>query len=544
MKIFTDVKIGKRLAIGFGITLALMVINMIVGTICLKGVDDSLQRIVAVNNAKILHASAVRASLADVSSLVGDFVTIQDSAARKEIAGKVDEARAKYKHAMEGLQRLEVNEEGKALVATLKEKAEKGRDENNRVIELASAGETKGAAEKYSEARKSVEQYTNAADAVVQYNVKRIEFRSAEAKKRALTGRIMFILLGLINIVVGAWLSRSITRSITIPIVRSSQHIDLMAKGDFSIPVSEHALKRKDEMGVFAKSMDVMNRNIGGIVGEIKSSSASVASASTQLSASAESLSGGAETQVDMATQVATASTQMNQATEDIAKNSNHIAGSAGETVRIARGGQEIVEKAIKEVNLIAETVETVSEFVKELGQESDKIGNIVVTINEIADQTNLLALNAAIEAARAGEHGRGFAVVADEVKKLAERTSASTTEIGNMINTIKSGVEKTVNSMDQAKGNVESGVRFSSDAQGALKEIITSIDALYDGIQQTASAIEEMSATTDEITRDINKISNVTKETLSSSEEISGAATGLSGLARSLEQAVQMFKV
>jgi methyl-accepting chemotaxis protein len=544
MKLFTDVKIGKRLAIGFGIALALMAINLVIGISLLGGISSSLDQIVSRNSVKIKYANNIRSILGDITLHLGEIATASDPKERLDAKGKIDGLRSNYKKSMDELAKLESSPEGKSVIEALNEELGKGKEGNNKVIELGLAGDTKGATEQYSGTKKALKSCLDKADAIIRYNESTTEQAYEHAKKSASTGRITFVVLGIINILVGVWLSRAITRSIAIPIVRSSAHIDLMAKGDFSIPVSEHALKRKDEMGIFATSMHAMNTNIRQILTEMKSSAASVASASTQLSVSAERLSGGAVSQVDMATQVATASTEMNQATEDIARNSSSIAGSAGETVRIAKGGQEIVEKAIQEVNLIAETVETVSEFVRELGQESDKIGNIVTTINDIADQTNLLALNAAIEAARAGEHGRGFAVVADEVKKLAERSSASTTEIGNMINSIRGGVERTIASMDQTKRNVESGVQFSSQAQTALNDIITSIDSLYNGIQQTASAIDEMSATTDEITRDINKISDVTKETLVSSEEISGAATGLSGLARNLEQTVATFKV
>ena len=355
---------------------------------------------------------------------------------------------------------------------------------------------------------------------------------------------MVFLIVGIITLLVGVGLSRAITRSITIPIFRSSTQIDLMAKGDFSLPVSEHALKRKDEMGVFARSMEVMNSSLKQMLKEVTASAADVASASARLTMSAGKLSKGATEQVETATVATKGSTEMNQASGDIARTSTQVATSATEAVNVAAEGRQVVDKSILEVNLIAETVETALGFVRELGEQSVKIGDIVTVINDIADQTNLLALNAAIEAARAGEHGRGFAVVADEVRKLAERSSTSTTEIASMINIIREGVRKTVVSMDTAKDKVSTGVEYSSQVSTALEGIVESINLLHSSIHQIATATEEMSATTDEIAQDINRISVVTQETFSSSEEISQAAAGLSDLSKRLEGAVQSFKV
>ncbi len=351
----------------------------------------------------------------------------------------------------------------------------------------------------------------------------------------------ILLIMSAFAVLLGALVAVYITNSITRPLSNAVDVSNSIAQGDLSVNIK---IESEDETGQLLLSMHNMADNLKKIIGEIKSTSENVASASEELSASSAEMSKGVVEQSDRSTQIATAATEMSQTVGDIAKNTATIATSANEAARVAKEGERIVEKSIVEVQEIAETVKESTGLMVSLSGRSKQIGDIVNVINEIADQTNLLALNAAIEAARAGEQGKGFAVVADEVRKLSERTAKATSEIGSMIGLIQNEIEKTVSSMEGVSRKVGVGVDFSFQAGEALRKIVGSVNELQSMVQQIASATEEMSATSEEISRDIMTVANVSKETSSGSGQIANASSDLAYLATKLTDIGKQFKV
>ncbi|QQS35457.1 MAG: cache domain-containing protein [Ignavibacteriales bacterium] len=317
--------------------------------------------------------------------------------------------------------------------------------------------------------------------------------------------------------------------------------MDRFANGDLSVRLE---IKNEDEIGKVFKGFNSLVENVGAIIEQVTQAVQATASASTQISSSTEEMAAGAQEQSAQAGEVASAVEQMTKTILETTKNASSASEASKNAGLIAKEGGSVVNQTIQGINRIAEVVKQSADTVQQLGKSSDQIGEIIQVIDDIADQTNLLALNAAIEAARAGEQGRGFAVVADEVRKLAERTTKATKEIALMIKQIQKDTSGAVESMNQGTLEVEKGKELANKAGDSLKQIITGAESVVDIVSQVAAASEEQSSAAEQISKNIESISAVTQESAQGVQQIARAAEDLNRLTNNLEELVAKFKI
>ena len=332
-----------------------------------------------------------------------------------------------------------------------------------------------------------------------------------------------------------------ILNAVVLPINESSTVLGKMATGDLTVRMVG------DYKGDFAKVKDNINElveSFSGALSDVTEAVQATASASNEISSSSEEMAAGAQEQSSQTTEVASAVEQMTKTIFETTKNSGNAAEAAKNSGAIAIEGGKVVEETIEGMNRVAQVVKQSAETVQALGKSSDQIGEIVQVIDDIADQTNLLALNAAIEAARAGEQGRGFAVVADEVRKLAERTTKATKEIATMIRQIQKDTEGAVVSMNRGTEEVEKGKALADKAGQSLKQIISGAQDVVDMSTQVAAASEEQSSAAEQISKNIEAISNVTQESAAGVQQIAHAAEDLNRLTVNLQELVLRFKI
>jgi len=539
-----NVKIGKKLGIGFGMLIFLMIILCALFIVNSKMTSSMLTRLITVDEPKIKYANDMKDAIDSITRSVAVMPFATQEIVEEE-KNSILILRPKYKEAVEKLEKLLETQEEKDLLKRFKDAVTQGAEVNNKIIQLVNEGKKQEAQILYmNETRQTTMLLVEAANNIIRNQQKLLEEKVKRLVSYSNKLLIIILIVGAVSIIIGIFMSMKTTKSIKAPVEKAAEQLELMSKGDFTFSISQNAINRGDELGVIARAMDALNTNLKNVFNEIITSVHSLTSSATQLSSIAEEMSRTAESSSSRANSVATASEEMSQTVVDVAKNTASIAESAKRAVDTAQHGNSIVEKSVSEVREIDETVNESAKFVKSLGERSVHIGEIVSVINDIADQTNLLALNAAIEAARAGEQGRGFAVVADEVRKLAERTAQATSEIEDMIKAIQNEVTKAVDIMDSATTKVQSGVELTTQAGDALKAIVKSSDELQLMVQQIASATEEMSATSEQISKEIVDIANASRDTTASSQETAQAAVGLSRIATKLDETVRFFRL
>ncbi len=351
-----------------------------------------------------------------------------------------------------------------------------------------------------------------------------------------LTGGAVVVLAVIISVV-----SLVVTRRLLRHVGTEPEHLAEIAA---QVAGGDLTIRFEQGKGGVYDAMRLMVENLRQIMDKVNQSSNAVSSSSVELSSSVEQMSTSSRQVVGQAATVATASEEMAAPSSDIANNCHQAAESSQQASTTAQNGAGIVKKTVEGMNRIADRVRSSAAVVEQLGTRSDQIGEIVGTIEDIADQTNLLALNAAIEAARAGEQGRGFAVVADEVRALAERTTKATHEISQMIKSIQTETRQAVKAMEEGVGEVESGTTEAARSGAALEEILEKINDVTVQINQIATAAEEQTATTREISSNIQQISDVVEMGAKNSQQISEASTDLSRLSGDLQNLVQQFRL
>lgn len=339
----------------------------------------------------------------------------------------------------------------------------------------------------------------------------------------------------LISLILGLMVIRSVSSATSALITASGA----MARGDLSQRVH---LRTQDELGTIGASFDTMADSISRALNLVAESSTQVATAAGQVLGTAEQIATGAEEVAAQSTTVATAGEEMAATSGDIAQNCQLAVENAQRATQVANDGFEVVRHTIEGIKYRGAKTRENAVIVESLGTRSDQIGAIVATIEDIADQTNLLALNAAIEAARAGEQGRGFAVVADEVRALAERTTRATKEIGEMIKAIQAETKQAMVSMEEGVKGTERGATEAAQLETSLKDILEQINSVSMQVSQIATAAEEQTATTSEISSNMQQITEVIQTTARGAQESATVAAQLNGNAEELQRLVRQF--
>jgi methyl-accepting chemotaxis protein len=528
-----------KLGIGFGTNLVIMLCLATFSYINVGKLDEYFSLALDKSN-ELEKSQDVELGIEKQTTGVRGFLL----AGREDLLTRDNEGQQQYHSAIKALQEKTQSSEGQKLLSDLSSRYDVFRAVLDQEIQLRRAGHANEAEElafssSTSNLRKDLR---DAASGFVEFQRRKLEQEAKEQDDIVAVARHLTIVLTVLGLGFCGAIAFFLSRSLTQGVQAMSGLLQEIANSNLSVPDLE--ITSHDEIGQAGSTLNGMKNNLREMIQSIAQTATHVASASEQLSATTMQQARGAETQKDQTVHVATAMQEMVSTVSQVSDNANEAADASRQAAETARKGGTILEDTVAKMHLIVNGARTTARKMEELGKASDQIGHIVGVIEDIADQTNLLALNAAIEAARAGEQGRGFAVVADEVRKLAERTTGATKEIAQMVKNIQGETRLAVTAMEADTKQVEEGAKSTSNAGESLKEIIRMSERVGEMITNIAAAATEQHSTSAQVNQNMEQITRLVGESTMGSQQAAQACQELSSLALDLQHMVNRFQL
>ncbi|SEI99809.1 methyl-accepting chemotaxis protein [Propionispira arboris] len=573
MEWFKNLKVKQKLSVLIIVFSFAIILVGSIGYINLKQSSEYTDKIYENNLTEMQLSYESQLYVRKVRTDVLDLMITTDANENKKLSGQITDSRKLLGETLAKYDSLPLSQEQKNNVKELQNNITQYRDGNNMVVDLASKNKNKEAYTLYKTTVEPLADITSKTlQTIIDVSKKNAEQMNQASKDNFVKASMMFILITIFAIIVGAGLGILIIKQIMKRLGESVNFLGGIAAGDFSQNVEESNMQDKSEFGILSKAVDRMNRNIRALIKQLLNTSEQLAAASEELTASAEQsaqasnqvaetiteVAKGAEKQLEMAVKTNHIVEEMAKGIHQVTENTIEVARSTDKTSTAAIEGSRAIEKTVLQMETIEKRTDDTADVIGELEGKSKQIDTIVGLISNIAAQTNLLSLNAAIEAARAGDAGRGFSVVADEVRKLAEQSARATKDITELIVDVQAKTKTAVNYMNESKREVKMGSELVDLAGKNFNEILSMIKGVADEINEISAATEELTSGTEDVVAAANSISGETKKTAdatqtvsaateeqsASMQEIASASTHLSKMAADLQTEIQKFKV
>lgn len=576
-------KLGTKLSMAMGGLSVVLILIGLFGLLQLDSVNKMITEVTTIHLPKLRYTEEANTILSDYRKAEIKHIYATSASAMQQLESEMDTLARQIQDRMAKFEELQLTDEGRAVLREYKASRLKFLGVHEKILALSKNLDTDNAITLLNgESQSTYNEIAKWIDQLVQTQIKNTEQAKVDADSVYSSSRNWVIIFLIVAILIAIVTAFFIIRNVLGQLGKDPGELVAIAhrvsSGDFNIDdgspkvgvygnivgmvetlkghieearsQSERAAKEsqnaKQAMEKTEVAMNEAQKKTNAMLAaanRLEEVASIVSSASSELSAQIEQSERGAAEQAARVTETATAMEEMNSTVLEVAKNAGMASDVSANTREKAEQGFNIVKKSVQAILRVQEQSLALKNDMVTLTEHAQSISQIMSVISDIADQTNLLALNAAIEAARAGEAGRGFAVVADEVRKLAEKTMASTTDVGNAIQSIQSSASKSMQQVDEAVKAVEDATGFANQSGDALSEIVKMVDNTADQVRAIATASEEQSASSEEINQSINQVNTIASETARAMQEAAKAISDLASQAQVLSRLIEDMK-